>query len=219
MRPSPLRLYHASDLHGRLEGLDAAREPVEGWALTGDIFPDAPVGDVDSRRRHARAWFRRNTDVFTAAFGHLPVLVVDGNHDFEDLAACLREVGVDARSVTPRGLELFGRRFAGFPHIPWMRGGWAWEASPLDMVRLVRQTWDAHPEVLLTHCPPRGILDGVGATGHLGIEPLAEALGRPGHGVRHHLFGHVHEAAGRRGELAGVRYYNGALGVRLVELD
>ena len=54
--------------------------------------------------------------------------------------------------------------------------------------------------------------------GHLGNGPLADALARGGHGVGHHLFGHVHATAGQRAEARGVRFYNGALGAALVEL-
>lgn len=211
-----LRVAHASDLHGDLDSLSEVFWPVDLWVLTGDVFPDAPFGDPDGRERHARNWFRRHENALRARFGRTPVLAVDGNHDFAPLAELLRAAGVDAHAVTPAGVTLLGRRFAGFPNIPRMRGHWAHESTPEELARLVRRTWDAGADVLVTHCPPRGVLDL--DDGHLGNAPLAAALARGGHGVEHHLFGHVHGTAGQRAEAWGVRFYNGALGAALVEL-
>jgi Icc-related predicted phosphoesterase len=76
-------------------------------------------------------------------------------------------------------------------------------------------------DILMTHGPPRGILDGVTRfnedlypsdeslfTKHLGCEALLEALGRVK--PRFHVFGHIHEGYGIV-EKNGTTFINAAI--------
>lgn len=204
-------ITHVSDLHGNLAPLADVYWPSSLWIFTGDIFPNLRPLDRESEARYQRAWFRRNANAFRAAIRGVPVLCVDGNHDFVSLAQLLTEHGIAAHFVTPDGCEIGGRRFAGYGEIPAMGGFWSGEADDETLARLTARTFASNPDVLVTHCPPFGTLD----AGY-GNRPLADRL-RGAHGVTTHLFGHIHEHAGDV-TTADVRYINGALGARMVTL-
>lgn len=92
------------------------------------------------------------------------------------------------------GVTLEGIRFYGMPWTPWFYGDfWAFNAKPEEMKEYV----DAIPEcdVLITHGPPKNILDRTNnGGGHVGcpelkrrIEELQPTLA---------VFGHIHEGNG-----------------------
>lgn len=214
-----MRIGHASDLHGDLRELLSGDVCPDVWVLSGDVCPNETRGIVAHEVPYQTAWFRGVSDALVARFGDRPVLVVPGNHDYIDLAALLRSCGVDATNVTPEGVEVAGVRFAGFREVPWMAGEWNGECR--DFADLVGRTFDSDPEVIVTHAPPAGILDddGLGEFGHGGgIPALTTALTYRPHRVRAHLFGHIHEHGGRDVEEMGIRFYNGAEHVRIVEV-
>ncbi len=61
-------------------------------------------------------------------------------------------------------------------------------------------------DVLVTHGPPRGILDPGWKAAHAGSTALAAAV--PARRVRHHVFGHLHAAGGGTEEQNGTKFYN-----------
>ena len=119
-----------------------------------------------------------------------PVLVVRGNHDLspftsEDLF----------RNIHLRKVEIGGVPFVGY----------GWLGRELDPERQMDDFDKVEPlidgsTILVTHCPPAGVLDGAGRGGRMqgvGSEALATALKRTP--PRFHLFGHSHASAGSRG--------------------
>jgi len=118
------------------------------------------------------------------------VAAVTGNLDNPAVHHRLQEAGVllDGRTGTVAGLRLAG--VGGLDPSTDLR-----RLQPVDRV-----------EVLLTHHPPRGILDKTWIGVRAGLEEirrLVERL-RP----RLHLFGHIHEARGVEGPLGGTLYVN-----------
>ena len=92
---------------------------------------------------------------------------------------------------------------------PWQPefGSWAFN---LPRGAKLRAKWKLIPrgtDVLITHSPPRGILDAT-AYHSLGCEELSKrvAIVRP----RLHVFGHIHEAYGQV-ELDGTTFVNAAI--------
>ena len=127
-----------------------------------------------------------------------------------------REFGVDAHAVTPRGFDLGGHRWAGFPHIPTFAGRWTHEATDAELDRLSREALGSGADVLCVHCPPQSMLPA-----EYGNRPLYDRLAAGDHRVRTVLCGHVHEHGGlstTRTLGHPVTVHNGALGVQLVKL-
>lgn len=221
-----MRIAHASDLHGKYEILDRVGEPPDLWCLTGDIFPYMRLRDSDFWGNpkfevpHQLRWFGNKAGSFARRLGDRPVLLVPGNHDFADLAVLLRRAGVDAREVTPDGLEFQGVRFAGFGHVPYFQGKWNREVHDLQLRDLSYRTITVgNPTVLLTHAPPGNILSHDILSHDIpGIYTLQTALTYTAHNVRVHLFGHIHECGGKMVEHMGIRFFNSATTLQVFDL-
>ena len=72
-------------------------------------------------------------------------------------------------------------------------------------------------DVLIAHCPPRGINDDPDDPAHVGFEGLLDWVRR--HGPRHLLHGHTHPLGGRvMTEFEGTRVH-WVQGARVVQLD
>lgn len=207
-----MNITHVSDLHADLHPLSTVYWPTDLWVFTGDIFPTFDPRDPDAETRKQRNWFRRHANHFRSAIGNDPVMVVDGNHDFAELAWCMVAEGMNAAQISVSRMEYGGHFFAGFRHIPAIAGTWSGEAEDDALDHLSVRSLASGADVLVTHCPPAGIL----AAG-FGNVPLAERL-KGTHGVKTHLFGHVHEHGGEDVTIGPTRFYNGALGARLVTL-
>jgi Icc-related predicted phosphoesterase len=84
-------------------------------------------------------------------------------------------------------------RFWGSPWQPWFHD-WAFN---LPRGPKLREVWDRIPadtDVLVTHGPPRGILDRTIVGDEVGCDDLRDAVARVR--PRVHVFGHIHEARG-----------------------
>lgn len=210
-----MKIAHASDLHGRYEVLDrVGRDVPDLWALTGDFFPNHTRGDAKVEVPWQTRWFAWKGEEIVSRLRGAPVLIVPGNHDYADLARLLRLVGVDAHEVTTEGVQFRGVKFSGFGHIPFIAGEWNREASQPELHELTRLTLESDPEVILTHSPPNGILNGR----YPGISSLTTALAYQKHRVHLHLFGHAHEDGGRFVEHRGIRFVNSATTLRCLYL-
>ena len=139
-----------------------------------------------------------------------PVVTVGGNHDFTNLASLLRRAGHrDVWDVSREPIEIEGQCFAGFGEVDWMAGEWAGEEH--DLRPFIYKALKAKPDVLLTHTPPCGILDGLNAGGgHVGSSALTTALTYQPHDIKLALCGHVHEQGGKTFEKMGIVFSNAA---------
>jgi len=152
---------------------------------------------------------------------HPHKLFVAGNHDrlFEDAPEQARGLLGDGivylqdSETTVEGLRVWGS-----PWQPWFLD----YAFNLPRGEALRAKWDLIPEgtdVLVTHGPPRGILDRVkGETAlalgrkfkqgpHAGCDDLRAAVAR--RRPRFHVFGHIHEGYGRE-TVDGTEFVNAA---------
>ncbi len=121
-----------------------------------------------------------------------PVLAVTGNTDTAAVARVLREAGV---LIDGRVVEAGGLRFAGV-------GGMDPRGS---IERLLSVLPEGGVDVLLSHHPPKGVLDRVFFGLRAGLRELWRVIeaARPGL----HLFGHIHESPGVE-EREGVLFVN-----------
>lgn len=154
---------------------------------------------------HAGDVTRRGTmlelQAFLDWFGAQPIehrVFVAGNHDL----CCEREEGRTRTLAEEAGVvylqdetvELGGLRLHGSPITPTFRN----MAFNRDPGPAIQRHWDAieaELDVLVTHGPPRGVLDRTFFGAHVGCEDLwtrVEAVA-----PRVHVFGHIHEAHGQ----------------------
>lgn len=191
-----MRLVIVSDTHGGHEMLG----PIAGDVLIhcGDFALHGKTGP--EQHEALDAWFARQ-DVRL-------VLVTGGNHDFEleDRTHGGRPAFRHAHYLEDSTVDFEGLRFYGAPWVPELRN-WAYY---LDGPRLADK-WAAIPQdidVLITHTPPRGILDTNTRGKSCGCPDLEARLAtvRP----RVHCFGHVHASAGQLTQ-GGTTYVNAAM--------
>jgi predicted phosphohydrolase len=176
-----MRVVCLSDTHGR-----------HGEIVVPDGDLLVVAGDVSGRGR------RHEIEAFDAWLGKLPhphKVLISGNHDFgfeRDREA--RSWVRNAIYLQDELVEVAGLRVYGSPWQPWFYD-WAFN---LHRGPAIREKWDLIPpdvDVLLTHGPPRGILDVTDAGEPVGCDDLLDAVRRVR--PRLHVFGHIHEGYGR----------------------
>jgi Icc-related predicted phosphoesterase len=143
------------------------------------------------------------------------ILCIGGNHDFLVQERSDRGMAIfqNAIYLQDASYEYEGVSFYGSPWIPELFG-WAFYLDSVDL----RAKWSMIPEqtdVLITHSPPKGILDRNTHGKSCGCSDLRDRVEevRP----RLHCFGHVHGSAGMT-ELNGVTFLNAAMVNRKYEI-
>jgi Icc-related predicted phosphoesterase len=191
-----MRIVILSDTHMRHEDIEVPDGDVLFHA--GDFTNDGEVWSMSG----ALNWFR-----------HLPhkrKICVAGNHDWvaeRDPQYMLDTLGSDVDYLDGTGTELNGLYVWGSPIQP-EAFDWAFNRS-----KLFRSTyWDknlpAQTDILLTHCPPRGILDMNHRGEYLGDKHLRRNVDRVK--PKLHIFGHIHEDRGAK-DVDGTLFVNAAV--------
>ena len=183
----------------RVLALADKRPPLDPAMMAEQLRVDAVIclGDLD------RAWIE------SLIHARLPRLGVHGNHDPPGL---LREVEVE--DLHGRRTSLGGLTIAGFEGCVRYGGGGAHHYSQREASKIARRLPGA--DVLISHCPPRGINDDPADPAHVGFEGLLTWLRR--HRPRHIMHGHTHPVGGtatREFEGAHVHWVSGARVIRL----
>lgn len=134
------------------------------------------------------------------ALPHKHKVIIAGNHDWgfeynREQAEGYMGVGEDGLVyLENEGIELMGLKFWGSPVQPEFHS-WAFNVERGEKIRKI---WEQIPEgldVLITHGPPRGILDtSIRGGEHCGCDDLLELVKfrKP----RVHVFGHIHGGYG-----------------------
>ena len=156
-------------------------------------------------------------ELFNEWFARLPhpyKIFVAGNHDWlfeqdREAAESLLDVGIVY--LQDSAVEIEGLRFYGSP---WQPRFYDW-AFNLNRGPEIAEKWRSVPadiDVLITHGPPNGILDGVATRWGIenaGCEELrsrVEEVSSYGR-LKLHVFGHIHSGYGTLEE-AGVKFVN-----------
>ena len=103
--------------------------------------------------------------------------------------------------------EIDGFTFWGSPYTPWFCD-WAFNIRTEEELQT---HWDTCPEkvdCMITHGPPKGILDMTHRGQHVGSTSLRDTVA--GLKPQLHTFGHIHEAYGVR-QIGGVTYINASI--------
>lgn len=176
-----MRIVFVSDTHGRHQH---TRVP-DGDVLVhaGDVTLDGSLEGVE------------DFDRWLGTLPHKHKVVIAGNHDecFQHQADRARERITNAIYLEDSACEVAGLKFYGSPWTP-LFFDWSFMLPEVELA----QKWAAIPtglDVLITHGPPHGILDWTNRGEHAGSLSLLHRV----HEVkpRFHVFGHIHEAAGR----------------------
>jgi Icc-related predicted phosphoesterase len=132
---------------------------------------------------------------------HKHKIFISGNHDrLMELQPQLAEEFKDCHYLFNSGVTINGVSFWGSPYTPWFNN-WAFN---LWGVKNLRSNWAKIPHqtnVLITHGPPYGILDGP----YLGDQQLCEAIYEKTPDI--HIFGHIHCGYGTY-TFGAVNFYN-----------
>ena len=150
---------------------------------------------------------------FLRRLPHKHKIVIAGNHDvsFERNRDEARKwLGDSCIYLENEGVEIDGIHIWGSPIHPHFddTGTWAFGVRWPKIM----DTWQRIPEntdILITHGPPRDILDEMGPGSHRpGCEELRKVVDRIKPKI--HVFGHIHESGGVR-ELNGTIFINAAV--------
>jgi predicted phosphohydrolase len=167
----------------------------------GDVLLHA--GDIT---RHGDLADVEDFDQWLGGLPHRHKVVICGNHDF-----CFQEQPRQARAritnaiyLEDAAVEVEGLRVYGSPWQPWFYD-WAFN---LQRGPELAAAWAKIPDdtaILITHGPPAGILDQTKRGEFVGCQDLYDRVFRVR--PRLHVFGHIHEAAGRR-DIDGIAFVN-----------
>lgn len=154
---------------------------------------------------------------FNDWLGRLPhkyKIVIAGNHDicFENEPIEMKKILTNAIYLNDSGIEIEGFTIWGSPISPISpKFGRDW-AFNIERGQKIRKHWELIPrntDILITHCPPFGILD----TNDLGDkEGCKELLDLVQNKIkpRIHIFGHIHEATGQL-EIGQTKFINASM--------
>jgi len=159
---------------------------------TGDVIIHA--GDF------TEAGTKREAQRFLKWFSSLPFkhkICIAGNHDFylEKASAAEIEKIIPSNVHYLKDSEIIieGVKFWGSPYIPFEQN-WAFSKSPYE----IEKHWNKIPkdvDVLITHTPPKGILDESNQQIEIGCPALKQEIEEKNPKI--HVFGHLHENYGK----------------------
>lgn len=185
-----LRIVALSDTHGYHNRLTIPDGDVLVYA--GDFSMRAKLNDtVDFA-----AWFN--------ALPHTHKIMIPGNHDMycEQATEYARQEFAPAIFLDHQECEVMGYRFFGSPYSSCIFEPSIWHFDYPPLGEKAHRLWESIPagiDVLITHGPPKGILDRVDSV-HPGEDPnvgdpiLLKNVKRVNPKV--HIFGHIHEGYG-----------------------
>ena len=189
-----VRLVVMSDTHGRHRDIEVP---------DGDLFVHA--GDF--------TYFNGSTHAirdFNDWLGHLPhksKVVIPGNHDSGFIDPEYRELITEATLLVNEGTVMEGLKIWGSPVTPFDWGAFGPETSEERECLFSRIPQGT--DILITHGPPRGILDkALKQKEPQGCGQLLAAVRRVR--PRLHIFGHIHEQYGMFSS-SGTLFVNAAL--------
>lgn len=186
-----MRVVCLSDIHSHQRGIVVPDGDL--LVVAGDLTKRGGRDEIDA------------FDRWLCTLPHPHRVVIAGNHDFafeQDPEARHWITGatyLQDEECTVGGVRIWGS--------PWTPRFFDW-AFNLDRGAPLRRFWDLVPtgiDILVTHGPPRGILDRTFRGEDVGCDDLRDAVLRIR--PRLHVFGHIHES---HGELRqdGIHYVN-----------
>lgn len=185
--------------------------------FTGDIMSS---GHNEGELIHFLKWFSKQPFTYKIFIAGNHDRFLEDNHLLSDeiISRYLNDGVIYLKNTS---FEVNGIKFYGCPHQPYF-GGWAFNVPDCDKLIHIYQQIPDDIDVLLTHCPPYGILDQShrpnysNPTGeeHLGSMELKEVLAtKTQFGVMPKViaFGHIHGDGGKQIQIEDTLYINASL--------
>ena len=193
-----LKIVLISDTHGSHEDLVVPAGDVLIHA--GDLTRTGTLSELEA----FADWLR--------PLPHRHKLLIAGNHDFccERQPEAARDVLAEFNYLVDEAVTIEGVRFYGSPWTP-EHFDWAFQKPRGPELGAVWERIPAGTDILITHGPPKGILDWTVSGDRAGCVELADVVAELA--PRYHVFGHIHEAAGQ--ETHGATTYVNASSVDL----
>ncbi len=197
-----MKIGITADLHGNLPEI----EPCDLFLIAGDCTPVH-----DHHLAFQESWLDTNFRQWLIQLPADKIVGIAGNHDFymqertkNFLNMKLPWTYLERSGTTYEGLNIWGHPWV--PNLPF----WAFYATDITLFDIAQQIPD-DTNILVTHGPPRGILDKtVPRFGgrNVGDKSLAERVVQLSR-LKLHVFGHIHEARGDYKErISGPLYVN-----------
>lgn len=195
-----MKIVALSDLHGTLPEI----EPCDMCIIAGDIFPLAHDRDMELCFNWANGYLKP----WLASIPSEITIATPGNHDFyiEKNTLHMREEDFRWRLLIGERYEWKGWNIYGMPWVPYL-SGWAYHMNAADEASIVDRIPN-NTDILVTHSPAYGVGDNVGFFG-VGSMELRDKITQYLFDLKLHVFGHIHEDAGRHGLPArNTQFYN-----------
>lgn len=192
-----MRVVCVSDTHGIHERMPDAIPDGDLLLHAGDITRRGNIEDLSE------------VNEFFAALPHTHKVFVPGNHDwcFEKSPERACELVSEATCLIDESIEIEGMTIWGSPWQPEFHN-WAFNLPRGPKLKAVWQMIPVDTDIVITHSPPRGILDLCSNGRFEGCDDLRDRIFevRP----RLHLFGHIHESYGSEIR-EGIRFINASV--------
>jgi len=196
-----MHIAFAADIHGRFGGIKWPEADI--LVLAGDIlknFSHNKLTDAILQLDYLEESFDPYLAMLRKQYKH--ILYIPGNHDrcFEFHLKESKNKLPNATVIVDESIEIDGIRFYGSPWTPWFFGQhWCFNLPehPSRYKQKANLIWGMIPDnvdVLITHGPPRGILDEANRGVRVGCPYLLDRIMEIKPLI--HAFGHIHEAYG-----------------------
>lgn len=210
-----MKIVHISDHHGMNRALPWG----DLYLVTGDMLPNSDhyFLDPDKEVEFQEQWIKDNPYTPHLENQEAPVIVLRGNHDFVDLKPLFPDMNVTELGEPEEFIHIthLNLKIGGFRGVRWINGAWMDEHSEEGLNEICKRL-APKLDIVLTHAPPKGILDRCYGGDHPGCEALVEYITM--YQPRLVCCGHIHEARGVE-TLWATTISNAATTINVIYLD
>ncbi len=209
------RIAHVSDTHGYLVAVPTDTDII---VHSGDFMPNKSFGHWAIESAYQPKWIEDASEKIKRWIGDRPFLITHGNHDFINSVPHLISLGIDAHQLDDVRYVHNNITFYGFPHVPAFRGEWNYERSNPELVARTEAIDLEGVNFLVAHAPIYGILDRNSDGERCGSRPMKKFLQHNKYVPDYYLCGHIHEAHGYQDWSRGIKVYNSATIVQVINV-
>lgn len=187
-----MKIWHISDTH-TYHGLLRVPESIDMVIFSGDCSNPQDPYLSENEVRNFITWFS-SSDIKYKIF-------VGGNHDTSIEKGLITKDDFETNGIyylENDSIEIEGFKIFGSPLTPTFGKGWAWNKERPKLDRIWKNIIDDNVDIMVTHGPPKGILDcSVGYDRNVDICGDKSLLNRIQQiNPKLHCFGHIHNNNG-----------------------